>query len=422
MARAMEMSENSTREYTEKMRCRYRRMTGKPARGRLLDEYVAVTGFERKYAIKVLRGSRRRESGGKRRGAPKRYDGEVDGSLRRLWLAMDQPCGKRMKDMLPLWLPHSAEEPAMRELLLAMGASTIDRHLAAFKVNGPKKRLPPRSDAAIKAQVEIRAESWDTREVGWTEVDTVAHCGGDMGGSFIWSLTSVEILSGWTEVRAVWNRGQHATLQGMAAITGAQPFALKGVDSDNGGEFLNHHLHGWLKERGIKQTRSRPYRKNDQAHVEQKNHTHVRQLLGYDRLAFEELLAPLNELLARWSLWKNLYCVTMEQLSRKREGSKQIRKHAKRNRTPAERLEASGQLGAEQERWLAERRRESNPFEMKAEIERRLRELWEKNAELEAAARGESGLADEGPPPLRSVGPSSARKQNQNQDAMVSAL
>jgi hypothetical protein len=256
MARAMAMSEASTREYTEEMRGRYGRMTGKQDRSRLIDEYVAVTGLEREHAIRVLGGIRRR-AGGSRRGATKRYDEQVDRRLKELWLAMDQPCGRRMKDMLPLWLEHSGESSELRKLLSGMGAATIDRHLAPFKVGGPKKRLPPRSDAAIKAQVEIRAESWDTREVGWTEVDTVAHCGGYMAGSFIWTLSSVEIHSGWTEVRAVWNRGQHATLRGLADIESAQPFTPKGVDSDNGGEFLNHHLHGWLKGRGIRQTRSR---------------------------------------------------------------------------------------------------------------------------------------------------------------------
>lgn len=421
MARAMAMSEESTREYTEKMRGRYGRLRGKQARSRLLDEYVAVTGFERKYAIKVLGGARRRGVGG-RRGARKRYGEDVDGSLKRLWLAMDQPCGKRMKDMLPLWLEHSGESPELRERLVGMGAATIDRHLGPFKVGGPKKRLPPRSDAAIKAQVEIRAESWDTGEVGWTEVDTVAHCGGDMGGSFIWSLTSVEIHSGWTEVRAVWNRGQHATLQGLAAIEAAQPFALRGVDSDNGGEFLNHHLHGWLKGRGIKQTRSRPYRKNDQARVEQKNWTHVRQLLGYERLGHEELLGPLNELLSLWSLWKNLYHVTMEQVGKTREGSRQIRRHAKRSRTPAQRLESSGQLSEEQKERIAAWRAAGDPFAMKAEIERRLAEIWELHARLETARTGEGALAGEGPPPLRSVSPSPARKTTNNQDAMVSAM
>ena len=155
-----------------------------------------------------------------------------------------------------------------------------------------------------------------------------------MSGSFVWTLTSVDIVSGWSEVRPVWNRGQHTTRQGIEAITEAQSFDLKGIDSDNGGEFLNHHLHRWSQEKGIKQSRSRSYRKNGQVHVEQKNYTHVRQLLGYDRLGHQELIEPLTTLLAKWSLFKNLYSVTMEQISKTREGIKEIRRHAKTNRTP----------------------------------------------------------------------------------------
>jgi len=223
-------------------------------------------------------------------------------------------------------------------------------------------------------------------------------------------------------VRAVWNRGQHATLQGLAAIEAAQPFTLKGVDSDNGGEFLNHHLHGWLKGRGIKQTRSRPYRKNDQARVEQKNWTHVRQLLGYDRLGYEELVEPLNGLLSLWSLWKNLYHVSMEQTEKRREGSRQIRRHAKRSRTPAQRLESSGQLSEEQKERITAWRRTSDPFAMRTEIERRLAGIWELRARLEAAQHGEDDLAGEGSPALRSVNPSPARKTTNNQDVMVSAM
>jgi hypothetical protein len=151
-----------------------------------------------------------------------------------------------------------------------------------------------------------------------------------MGGSFIWTLTSVDVASGWTELRAIWNRGQHASLQGLESIYHSHPFTLLGLDSDNGGAFLNYHVYNWLKEKGIHQTRSRPYFKNDQAYVEQKNYTHVRGLLGYDRLAHQELLPELNELLSLWSLWKNLYCVTMKQESCHREGSKQVRRHSKK--------------------------------------------------------------------------------------------
>lgn len=401
MAGAMEMSEKSIKEYTEKMRDRYGRMTGKEARGRLLDEYTQVTGFERKYANKVLRHQRRGGGKGSRRGAPARYGAEMLEALKVCWLAMEQPCGKRFKDMLPLWagfLEGVNEE--VREKLLAISPASIDRLLKTARTGGRKKRLPPRSNAAIKAQVEVRAESWNTQEAGWTEVDTVAHCGGDMGGSFLWTLTSVDIASGWTEVRASWNRGQHATRQGLEEIRKAQPFDLKGVDSDNGAEFLNYHLYDWLKEQGIHQTRSRPYRKNDQAHVEQKNYTHVRLLLGYERLEHPEMVAPLNKLLCAWGLWRNLYCVTMEQTSKRREGSRQIRRHARTSRTPAQRLLDGKSLTAAQRAWIEGQQQAHNPFEMKKEIEAQLSALWKQKRKLDKSA-AETGLAAQAASPLR---------------------
>lgn len=284
------MSKETLNEYIGRVRERYTRLTGKRARSRLLDDFCAVSGYGRKHAIKVLRGQKRGGKGPGRGGAPKLYGEEVGAVLKHCWLHMEQPCGKRMAGMLPLWLVHLQEiggkqiNSATRARLLKISPATIDRLLAPAKTGIRRKRLVPRSDAAIKALIEIRAERWDTKEVGWTEVDTVAHCAGDLGGSFIWSLTSMEILSGWTEIRCIWNRGQHATLEGLEEITRAQPFALRGIDSDGGGEFINYHLHHHLKNQGIRQTRSRPYRKSDQAHVEQKNYTHVRQILGYERL------------------------------------------------------------------------------------------------------------------------------------------
>ena len=250
-----------------------------------------------------------------------------------------------------------------------------------------------------------------------------------MSGNFIWTLTCVDIATGWTEVRPVWNRGEYTTLQGLEQIRAALPFDLLGIDSDNGGEFLNHHLFNWAKTEKIKQTRSRPYRKNDQAHVEQKNFTHVRQLLGYDRLEYPELVAQLTELLALWSLWKNLYHTTMEQTSKRREGSRQIRTHAKRNRTPAQRLLESKYLHPDKRKHLEHYLETTSPFEMKAEIEERLEKLWkesenrtraddEKREEPEEPL--ERGLAPEGRTPLRSVQPSGASNQPTNQVAMVS--
>ena len=431
------MSKETLNEYIPRVRERYSRMTGKLARGRLLDDFCAVTGYGRKYAIKVLRRQKRGGKGPGHGGAPKVYGEEVCAVLKHCWLHMEQPCGKRMEGMLPLWLDHLTEiggkeiDSATRTKVLAVSSATIERLLADAKTGTRRKRLVPRSDAAIKALVEIRAERWDTKEVGWTEVDTVAHCGGDMGGSFICSLTSVEILSGWTEIRCIWNRGQHATLEGLEEIGRAQPFALRGIDSDGGEEFINYHLYEHLKNKGIRQTRSRPYRKNDQAHVEQKNYTHVRQIIGYESLGHQELVAPLNKLMREWSLWKNLFCTTMEQLSSTREGSKQKSKHVKEVRTPAQRLLATTQLEPEERQRIQSNLEQRNPFEMKAHIESLLDKVWKQRKDLiKADERGVAEAEEDGEfaleagSPLRSKPASRASKSPirtpQTQKATVS--
>ena len=416
----MSMSEASIEEYTKKMRARYGRMTGRQARGRLLDEFVEMTGWDRKHANKVLLGKRRRKGRRGKRGAPRRYGIDLLAALKTCWLAMDQPCGKRMKDMLPLWVVHLDCPEEIGVQLAGISAASIDRLLRGFKVKVGKKARPPKPASAVKALVEVRAQSWGTSETGWTEVDTVAHCGGDMGGDFIWTLTSVEVSSGWTELRAVWNRGQQASFEGLESIWESQPFDLLGVDSDNGGEFLNFHLYHWLKKHGIEQTRSRPYYKNDQAYVEQKNWTHVRQLLGYERLEHRELLDDLNELLKLWSRWRNLFCVTMKQESKRREGSRQIRRHEKQGRTPARRLIESGQLRKEQRCELETQLSTLNPFAMRREIRRLEDRLWSRRDEL-YAQEDRAALALAGVPPLRSGPPARASKPaTRNQAAMVS--
>ena len=371
------MSETTIEEYTKKMRNRYARMTGRKARGVLLDEYVEVTGWDRKHANKVLLGKRRRKGRRGKRGAPIRYGAEIVKALKTCWQAMEQPCGKRMKDMLAVWVKYLEVNESTKETLYKVSAASIDRLLSRYKIQVGKTRRGSKPSSGVQALVAVRAQKWETSEVGYTEVDTVAHCGGNMGGDFIWSLTSVEIASGWTEIRAVWNRGQHACFQGLEAIWESQPFDLIGVDSDNGGEFLNHHLYRWLKEHGIEQTRSRPYYKNDQAYVEQKNSTHVRALLGYERLEHNELLEDLNELLKQWSMWKNLFCVTMKQESKRREGSRQIRRHEKKGRSPAQRLLDSEQLRPEEATKLKKQLATINPFEMKKEIEKLEAKVWD---------------------------------------------
>jgi hypothetical protein len=209
-----------------------------------------------------------------------------------------------------------------------------------------------------------------------------------MAESFIWSLTMTDIFSGWTEVRPSWNRGQESVLQAFSTIEAQLPFEMLGVDTDNGGEFLNYHLHDYLTKRAkpIEMTRSRPYRKNDQAHVEQKNDTHVRQLLGHDRLGHQALMELARDLLESWSIWRNCFTTTFKQIEARREGSRQIRVHEKEPKTPCQRLiDFSREQGEEAKAEALENWRSlHDPFKLKAWIEEQLERIWDFDAELNA--------------------------------------
>ena len=399
---AKTMSQTTRNEYLEKMRERYHRRPSKAARSSLLDEFCAVTGHERKYSNKLLR--RQRGPGGvgsKRRGVGKTYGDEVVAILFGIWKHAEQPCGKRLVPMLPDWLPfyekHYGElKPDTRASVLAISAAQIDRLLAPKKVGvALRRRRTPKANAALKKLIPIRAESWNVSVPGWTEADTVAHCGGDMGESFIWSLTVTDIFSGWTEVRSSWNRGQHSVCNAFEAIETHLPFELLGVDTDNGGEFLNRHLHRHFTTRktAIEMTRSRPYHKNDQAHVEQKNSTHVRQLLGHDRLGHESLMKPVFDLLEAWSVWRNHFTSSFKQIENRREGSRTIRRHEKVPQTPCQRLiEYCRTVGDETTAEALEGQRAAiDPFELKKWIEKKLAQIWRLDNVLnEAEAAGEA--------------------------------
>ena len=382
---AATMSQKARDEYLEKMRERYARMSGRQARSRLLDEFCEVTGHERKYATKLLGAKRRPHPGSTGRGRPRTYGEAEKAVIKAIWKACEQPCGKRLKPALCDWLPayekrEGALDEGTRERVLAISPAQIDRLLASEKVTvGARYRPGLKANAAVKATIPIRAENWDTDEPGWTEADTVALCGGSMQGDFIWALTCTDIATGWTEARATWNRGQHGTCEAFRRIEAALPFTLKGVDTDNGGEFLNWHLVSHFADRdvAVEQTRSRPYHKNDQAHIEQKNYTHVRALLGYDRVGYAELTESVDRLLAYWSLWNNLYSPTMRQIGKRREkGGRVVRTHEKEPKTPCRRVLESD-CPEEIAMPLGSLREQTDPFEMKERIESWLSEIWD---------------------------------------------
>jgi hypothetical protein len=378
-----QMSQTSKKEVLEKMRERYARR-GREARSRLLDELCELCGYERKHAIKLLNGNRPIASGGAGRGGPRPTYGEAERIvLKEIWLAAEQPCGKRLKAAVPLWLPHyerkcGALEKDVQGRLLGISAATIDRLLEPCRASvGGRGRCGTRPGTLLRTQIPIRTEHWDVTGPGWTEADTVAHCGGSMEGDFCWSLTVTDVHTQWTEIRAIWNKGQHAVQQGIAEIEAALAFPILGFDSDNGGEFINWHLADYFgtRPKPVSFTRSRPYHKNDNARVEQKNWTHVRQLVGYGRLGQPEQAKWLNELYAKeWSQFKNFFCPAMKHLKTIVEGSRKRRIYDQ-PQTPFERLKACPGADLKKIERLEKLKATLDPFKLKQSLEKKLRRV-----------------------------------------------
>ena len=384
-----EMSQLSRKEYLAKMRWRYAQR-GRDGKSRLLDELCEVCDYDRKYAIKLL-GSEPAATKGKVGRKPV-YAKEVVAVIKPIWLSSEQPCGKRLKELLPLWLPHFERREgvlskSLRRSVLAASAATLDRLLSPYRSAHPKRWRAPKPGTLIKAQVPVRTDNADITKPGSIEADSVAHCGGSLLGNLVWSVNLTDIVSQWTQTRAVWNKGQHGVVSAIAHMEAALPFALRSVDIDNGSEFLNWHLKAYLSERqdkpSVHLTRSRPYHKNDNAHIEQKNWTHVRQLIGYERLGEEACVEALNAVYEDWNLLQNLFCPTMKLKDKRREGGK-YHKSYHRAQTPAERLLAWKGLSKDKRAWIKKMQREQDPFELHQRVEAKLRVLWKIVREAQA--------------------------------------
>lgn len=376
------MGKQAKRAYLEAIRGRYRKAK-QANKTKILDEFCAVCDYNRKYAIRLL-GRKKPTSQPRRVGRkPKYTHPQLLEALRRVWLASDQLCGKRLKVALPLWLPHYEAEygtlvPEAKSGLLAVSASTLDRLLKPVRVEHPKGLCGTKPGTLLKSQIPIRCEHWDVSQPGFVEADTVAHCGNSLAGDFVWSLTMTDILSGWTECRATWNKGAQGVLAQIKAIEAALPFPLKGFDCDNGSEFLNHPLVNYFSAHPEKPsfTRSRPYKKNDNAHVEQKNWSQVRQLFGYDRFDNSKLVALMNDLYAHeWSQMQNHFCPTLKLKEKSREGSR-YKKRYHTPETPYQRVIASDAIPEAVRKQLRANHDTLNPFDLKRRIEAKLKLIF----------------------------------------------
>ena len=377
------MSRKIAEEVLPRLRQRYVGR-GREGRSRLIDEVCEQWGYSRKHAIKLL-GAKTGWGGDPRirKGRPPKYDGEVEEVLWQIWKVAEQPCGKRLKALLPQWLPyyeleHGRLRSEVRRRVLEISAAQADRLLASRKVRaGHRGRCGTKPGGLLKTQIPIRTDNWDITRPGFLEADTVAHCGGSLEGDFVWSVTYCDIYSGWTANRAVWNRGAAGVVEATREVEKSLPFVLLGFDTDNGSEFLNWHLLRYFQDRAkpVGFTRARPYKKNDNAHVEQKNWTHVRQLLGYDRFEDPQLVEAINALYRDcWEPLHNYFLPSAKLEEKSREGAKVKRRHDK-PLTPCERLIGSSEVSMESKQILKTQRASLNPFELHRRVEEGLRAI-----------------------------------------------
>jgi hypothetical protein len=317
-------------------------------------------------------------------GRPLKYDpGSLLPVLKPIWLAAQQPCGRRLAALLPQWLPaYEADQRRLhtdvRVALEAASASTLDRLLAPVRLQRARTgRCGTRPGHLLRDQIQVRSGPWQEALPGCFEVDTVALCGGTLDDRHGWVFDGVDIASDWSALRALANRSQHATLEQIQDVEAALPFALRAVDSDNGGEFINAHLARYLQQRPqpVLFTRSRPYRKNDNAHVEQRNDTRVRQWFGYERYDAPEVFPMINAL-CRGSLERFInHCLpTLKLKEKRREGSRVVRVYGAAQ-TPYARLLGSGVLSAKAKAALEAEHAQLNPFQLERDIQRQLRAI-----------------------------------------------
>ena len=378
------MSLSAKRESLARIHGRYQR-AGRPHKSRILDEFCATCGYHRKAALRLLH--RPLPTAPPKRSGPKLlYDpAEVRPVLKLVWLASDQLCSKLLKAALPDWLEHhergSAPLPeAFKKKLLKISPAQIDRVLRAARVQHPRKGLSAtRPGTLLRHQVPTRSGPPDTRRPGSVEADTVAHCDDSTEGDYVNSLTFTELFSGWTENRAVWNKSAAAVLEQLQELEAQVPYEMKDFHTDNGGEFLNWALHRHLTGRAVKLpwTRSRAYRKNDNAHCEQKNWTHVRQLFGHERFGHPELVPLMNDLYAKeWSQFTNHFKPTFKLLKRVKKDGKTKRIYEQQPRTPYQRLLESPDIPEATKTQLREEHARLDPFALKKSIEVKLKKIF----------------------------------------------
>jgi len=370
------VTRKSIEELVKAWGLRYR-MASRKEKTRILDEFVAVTGYHRKSAIRALT---RKAKATDRRGRPRIYTNEVKAALIELWELSGKLCSKRLAPFLAEFievLERSGElrlRPQVKQLLAGISSATIDRLLKTHRLVQGRRGPAPRRANQLKKKVPVRT-SWGKEGPGYVELDLVVHCGQSTKGEYLHTLNVVDIATSWCEPVALRNRSQEAVKEGLKEVRQRLPFPLVGIDSDNDSAFLNGQLWEYCEQEEIEFTRCRPYRKNDQAHIEQKNWVAVRQLIGYDRYEGEEAFRLLEEIYADWRLLLNFFVPVRKLIGKERVGSK-VKKIYDRAQTPYQRVLSWGQLDEGGKRELEGFYEGLNLVEIRRRLEDNLRQLW----------------------------------------------
>jgi hypothetical protein len=387
---------STRRELIAAVAARYR-AGGRDEKKAILDEFVEVTGFHRKHAIRVLKKSPRQENQPARERS-RVYDEAVREALTIVWEAADRICGKRLREIVTGLVDamerhgHLRLDAEVRERLLSMSAATMDRLLQTVRRTGKQGRRRSGISTPLRKSIAVRTfGDWNDPLPGYFEMDMVAHCGKSMAGSHVHSLVLTDIATGWTEAVGMVVREQTLVIESVEVVRRRLPFGMRGLDVDNDSAFINETLVGYSQDKKLELTRCRPYKKNDQAWIEQKNGAVVRRMVGYGRLEGRAATAVLNQLFASARLYVNYFQPSFKLLSKTREGAK-VTKRYHAPATPCERLLAREEISDECKEQLRCTLASLDPVQLLSEI----REAQRMLTQLEVGVATAAAPADRG--------------------------
>ena len=375
------MDMHTRKQYLSKLKQDYLN-SNKQQKGKILDEYIKNTAHNRKYVIQQLNNPKLLKSKQPKKRTEK-YGPEVVAVLRVLYKIFDRPCGQRLKESIDEELErlvNFGEVKATKETVSkvkSISSATIDRKLKPYKRIRQKGVSTTKPGTLLKKQIAIRVRYWDTTQVGFCETDLVAHCGDTAQGEFLNSVSLTDISSGWWEAESIMGKGQIPTTNALKSIKTRTPFKWLGLDSDNGSEFINQHLFKFCKKEQLTFTRSRPYYKNDNAHIEQKNWTHIRKVFGYNRYDTTNEQRIMNDLYRNeLRLYKNFFQPQIKTIRKESDGFNKPKKQRDNPMTPYKRLMTSKQITKETKKELTAIYESLNPAELKRQIDKKLSKLF----------------------------------------------